>query len=95
VGTCALLKSSEGEYELTKMGVLPSARGLKVGERLLEFVIDQAKALNCERLYLLTNKRCEAAIHLYEKLGFEHSSMIMENYGYHYERCDVAMLLAQ
>ena len=31
VGTCALMKTGEGEFELTKMGVLESARGLKAG----------------------------------------------------------------
>lgn len=36
---CALLKRGEGAYELTKMGVLSSARGLKVGEIFLQHVI--------------------------------------------------------
>lgn len=31
VGTCALQKTGERHYELTKMGVLASARGQKVG----------------------------------------------------------------
>ena len=92
VGTCALLKSGEDEFELTKMGVLLASRGLKIGERLLSHVIAQAEKLGCKRLYLLTNKKCEAAIHLYEKLGFVHSQDIMDEFGYHYERCDVAMI---
>ena len=91
VGTCALLKKDENSYELTKMGVLESARGLKVGEALLVHVIQQAKQLKIENLYLLTNKKCQAAIHLYEKNGFEHDDEIMQLYGAKYERADVAM----
>jgi len=91
VGTCALLKKDKGSYELTKMGVLESARGLKIGEALLAHVIQQSKNLNIDNLYLLTNKKCEAAIHLYEKLGFEHDSEIMQKYAAKYQRADVAM----
>jgi N-acetylglutamate synthase-like GNAT family acetyltransferase/DNA-binding MarR family transcriptional regulator len=91
VGTCALQKTGEGTFELTKMGVLASARGLKAGEFLLAAIIDRAKTMGVETLYLLTNRRCEAAIHLYEKLGFQHDAEIMARYGSRYERSDVAM----
>jgi ribosomal protein S18 acetylase RimI-like enzyme len=47
--------------------------------------------MKIETLYLLTSKKCEAAIHLYKKYGFEHSEEIMRDYGKSYERCDVAM----
>ena len=92
VGTCALQKTGPGAFELTKMGVRESARGLKAGEFLLEAIIARAEALGATRLYLLTNHICEAAIHLYEKLGFIHDQGIMAQYGARYERCDVAML---
>lgn len=91
VGTCALQKTGPGAYELTKMGVRSQARGLKAGEFLLEAMIARAQAMQVETLYLLTNARCEAAIHLYEKLGFRHDADIMARYGARYERCNVAM----
>jgi ribosomal protein S18 acetylase RimI-like enzyme/DNA-binding transcriptional ArsR family regulator len=91
VGACALQKTGEGRFELTKMGVRATARGLKVGEFLLAAMIGRAEAMGAEVLYLLTNKRCEAAIHLYEKLGFQHDAGIMRTYGARYARCDVAM----
>ena len=92
VGACALLNKGDGAFELTKMGVLKSARGLKVGELLLQYVIEEAYKLDISSLFLLTNKKCQAAIHLYEKNGFEHSVVIMQKYGALYSRCDVAML---
>ena len=91
IGTCALLNKGEGNFELTKMGVSAEARSLKVGEKLLKFVIDQASKKKLNTLFLLTNKKCAAAIHLYEKNGFVHNKEIMETYGKSYERCNVAM----
>ncbi len=92
VGTCALLNHGNGDFELTKMGVLDAARGLKIGEQLLRFVIEQAQGMDIQRLFLLTNAKCEAAIHLYEKNGFHHDTTIMQEFGAAYERCNVAML---
>ena len=91
VGTCALQKTGEDRFELTKMGVLASARGRKAGAFLLHAMIDRAAELGAETLYLLTSKRCAAAIHLYEKAGFAHDADIMRAYGARYARCDVAM----
>jgi N-acetylglutamate synthase-like GNAT family acetyltransferase len=93
VGACALMPSKDaGAFELTKMGVLDAARGLKAGEFLLAAVLERAREMRIETLFLLTNKKCAAAIHLYEKLGFVHDAGIMATYGARYERCDVAML---
>jgi N-acetylglutamate synthase-like GNAT family acetyltransferase len=91
VGTVALMKTGKDTYELTKMGVLESARGHKAGEFLLSACISRARSMNMKRLYLLTNHICAPAIHLYEKAGFRHDADIMEQYGKKYARCDVAM----
>lgn len=91
VGTVALMKTSEGVFELTKMGVLESARGQKAGEFLLSACIERARSMDMTCLYLLTSHICEAAIHLYEKAGFRHDADIMQRYGKSYARCDVAM----
>jgi DNA-binding MarR family transcriptional regulator/N-acetylglutamate synthase-like GNAT family acetyltransferase len=91
VGACALQKTGPAAFELTKMGVRETARGLKAGEFLLGGVIDRARDLGAEKLYLMTTRKCAAAIPLYEKLGFEHDAEIMADYGARYERCDVAM----
>lgn len=91
VGTGALYKKSDGIYELTKMGVLKSARGLKVGEHLLQYILSELQHISYKMLFLLTNTKCAAAIHLYQKNGFTHDDQIMQNYGKLYERCNVAM----
>jgi GNAT superfamily N-acetyltransferase len=91
VGTCALMPDGTGGFELTKMGVLEAARGMKAGEFLLAAAIERARAMGVQDLYLLTNRKCEAAIHLYEKLGFVHDAAVMAAHGGGYARCNVAM----
>lgn len=91
VGACALQKTGATSFELTKMGVRQAARGLQAGAFLLAAVIERALALNADPLYLLSNAKCAAAVHLYEKFGFRHDAGIMAHYGARYARCDVAM----
>lgn len=66
----------------------PRTRIIEPGGQIL-FV--EAEGLGADPLYLLTSKKCAPAIHLYEKLGFQHDAEIMATYGARYERCDVAM----
>lgn len=74
IGCCALLPMQPGEFELAKMTVLESERGLGIGRTILEYAITQAKKLGGERLYLETNRKLANAIHLYESVGFRHVS---------------------
>lgn len=92
VGTCALLRVAPGIYELIKMGVMPEARGLGAGDKLLTAAIARAQALGAETLFLLTNTKSATAVRLYERHGFVHDAQIMADYGAEYARCDVAML---
>jgi ribosomal protein S18 acetylase RimI-like enzyme len=91
VGAGALRWDAPGQLELTKMGVKSGLRGLKAGEFLLAALIERAATMKPDRLFLLTNKTCEAAIHLYEKAGFEHDAELLAAARHHYDRCDVAM----
>lgn len=91
IGAGALMPHDDGGLELTKMGVLDSAQGMKAGEALLSALIRRAATMQANPLFLLTNWKCGPAIHLYEKLGFVHDGEIMARYGCGYERCDVAM----
>ncbi|MCA8902413.1 MAG: MarR family transcriptional regulator/GNAT family N-acetyltransferase [Hyphomonas sp.] len=94
VGTCALMPMGDGSYELTKMGVLKSARGLNAGNFLMKKILQRARRMKMRELFLLTNSICESAIHLYEKSGFRHDPDIMARHGHRYQRCDVTMSYA-
>lgn len=89
VGCCALVVMGPGEYELAKMTVSEAARGHAVGRRLLQFAIDVARQMGARRIYLESNKRAAAAVHLYEELGFRH--LAGGDHASKYARADVFM----
>jgi putative acetyltransferase len=90
IGCCALLAIAPGEFEVGKMAVTPSARGLGVGRLVMEAAIAAARAAGAKRLYLETNHMLTPAISLYEASGFQR---IPEERKVKspYERSDVAM----
>jgi GNAT superfamily N-acetyltransferase len=70
VGTCALMFEHEGVFELAKMTVAESARGLGVGRALGEAAIAHARSIGAKRIELFTNSSLTPAIALYHTLGF-------------------------
>jgi putative acetyltransferase len=72
VGCCALLRMSDGEFEVAKMAVTSAQQGAGIGRKLLQAAIEAGRSAGARRLYLETNSRLEAAIRLYESMGFKH-----------------------
>lgn len=70
LGTCALIRQTDGSFELAKMGVSEAARGKRIGKRLLQASIDLARKQEAPYLSLETNSTLTAAVNLYQKLGF-------------------------
>lgn len=91
IGAVALRKRTDDAFELTKMGMLEVARGQGAGKILLQAIIAKAQEMQVKTLFLLTNRKSQAAIHLYETHGFVHDADIMTDFGGSYDRCDVAM----
>jgi len=91
IGTAALRPAGGRAFELTKMAVSEAARGMQAGGFLLSAIIARARQIGADPLYLLTNRKCEAAIHLYERAGFRHDATIMSEFGGRYGRANVAM----
>lgn len=56
--------------ELRKMYYLPAARGRGLGERVLRLCLKQARAFGFRRCYLETLTSMDAAMKLYERIGF-------------------------
>jgi N-acetylglutamate synthase-like GNAT family acetyltransferase len=69
VGTVAAVKKSDSLY-MRGMGVLPRARGSRIGEALVDAVVSYASSEGCTRLFLSTTPFLHRAIRLYEKCGF-------------------------
>lgn len=91
VGTCALVKLSDEplKFELSKMAVSPKAQGKKIGYLVGQALVDKARELKAESIFLETNSVLVPAIKLYEKLGFKHMPVSDSAYA----RCDTQMLL--
>ncbi len=71
LGICLLRRDDAGSGELNRMFVRPAARGLGLGRKLAQAVVDEARALGLHTLYLGALYRHREAIPLYESLGFE------------------------
>ena len=56
--------------ELRKMYLLPSARGLGAGRRLVETCLEEARRLGYRKCYLETLAQMDRARDLYERFGF-------------------------
>ena len=69
VGTGSVVPKPEGIY-IRGMAVIPSARGLGIGRRLLDEIQRFAIAQGCARLLLSTTPFLNTAIRLYEAFGF-------------------------
>lgn len=70
LGTVALVPIAPGEYEVAKMGVTATARGLGIGHQLMHAIVEAARNIGATRLYLETNHALLPAIHVYTAAGF-------------------------
>jgi putative acetyltransferase len=89
VGTGALLRESEGVYEVTKMAVEPGLQGRGIGRLILQAAIDRFLALRGTKLFLESNRKLAPALHLYESLGFRDQGLRPDS---HYARSDIYMV---
>ncbi|GAB2535990.1 bifunctional helix-turn-helix transcriptional regulator/GNAT family N-acetyltransferase [Rhodanobacter koreensis] len=92
IGTCALLHEEQGVYELSKMGVDESFRGLGAGSRLLDAAIAEFQRRRGHTLFLESNSSLKPALHMYERAGFVLQPTIRSDS--HYARADVYMIYA-
>ncbi len=93
VGCVALIPTGDGVYELSKMAVAPSQRGLGIGRKLIEYAIARAREIGARSLFLGSSTKLKNAVHLYESIGFRHLA-VEERPVNLYARADVFMDMA-
>lgn len=91
VGCCALIKYNDELYELAKMGVMPNYQGLKLGRKLAEAIIDKARDLGAQKVFLESSTQLKAALALYDKLGFKADPDLNVS---PFSRCNVQLALS-
>lgn len=69
VASCGL-RNIVGDGEITNVVTKSSARGRRIGEQMLLKLLEEGTAMGVEAFTLEVRKSNDAAIHLYEKLGF-------------------------
>jgi putative acetyltransferase len=88
VGCAGLLPHNPSRAEICKMYIEKSARGRGLGRRMLDDLLDAARAGGFREVWLETNSSLTEAIALYKKYGFQpvDSEHLVQ-------RCDAAYLL--
>ncbi|QMU30690.1 GNAT family N-acetyltransferase [Adhaeribacter radiodurans] len=90
VGTCALLKINDTEYELGKMAVTATMQGKKIGQQLVAAAIIKAREMGAKKLILLSHRSLVPALHIYQKMGFR----LVPATASEYKRADIQMELS-
>ena len=90
LGTCALIAREPRVFELAKMAVTERAQGQQIGRRLATAAIARARAMHADAVVLESSSKLEAALALYEKLGFRR---LPRGGPADYDRTDVFMRL--
>jgi len=78
-GTISLRKIREDTGEIKRMYVKPKFRGKKLGNLLIEEVIEISHENEFSKLYLDTAHFMSSAISLYKKYGFEETTSYPES----------------
>ena len=70
VGTAGVRSLEPGVGEIKRMWIRPACQGLGLGRRLMSLCLEEARALGFRALRLDSERRMEAALHLYRSSGF-------------------------
>ncbi len=89
VGTISMIRMGEDCFELAKIGITKSFRGLGIGNQLMEAAIDFAKRKGASKIILFTIDILVPAINLYHKFNFKD----IPHTGSKYEDSDMKMEL--
>lgn len=79
IGCVAYYKHSDFRCEMKRLFVLPEYRRYKVGQRLIDKIIQCAKEEGMKEMVLDTIVPLQSAIHLYKKNGFIETDAYYDN----------------
>lgn len=79
LGMVAYHRHSDIRCEMKRLYVKPDARGLRLGDLLVQEIIERAKRCGYQEMVLDTLVPMKAAVHLYEKYGFEKCEPYYDN----------------
>lgn len=71
IGMVAYHRHSAARCEMKRLYVKPKCRGMKLGEKLVNDIINHAQKNGYKEMVLDTINPLQSAIHLYKKFGFQ------------------------
>lgn len=89
MAVCMTRKFDSRTWEICKLAASKKYKGRGAGDAVFKACMDYAAAHGAKRLFILSNSRLKAALHIYQKYGFQ--EVKLENY--EYARGDVAFEL--
>ena len=85
---CMIAPLPNGEWEIEKFCASGMYTGTGAGSACLKACIDYARAKCVKKVVIVTNTKCEQAIHLYKKFGFIEVPVDKEKFPF--ERANIA-----
>ena len=75
LGTCAAIRHCNEVVEIAKLAVAHSVQRRGIGRLLIQTVIDYARSIGAQKIFLVSNSRLRSALRLYESMGFAHATL--------------------
>jgi len=84
VGICVLQDLDNHQAEIRNVSIAPNFQQRGLGQRLLQYAIEKAKALGFQQVHIATASSGMGQLYLYQKLGFRPISIQADHFVQHY-----------
>ena len=88
IASCLIAPREDGDWEIMKFAADSAYQGSGAGSAVLKACIDYARKLKLPKVIIVSNKRCEQAVHLYRKYGFH--EIPVDKKKFPFDRADIA-----
>lgn len=85
---CMIAPREDGDWEIMKFAAKGMHSGTGAGSACLKACIDYAMEKQLEKVIIVSNRKCEHALHLYRKFGFQ--EIPVDKKKFPFERADIA-----
>lgn len=85
---CMIAQRADGDWEIMKFAAKGMYTGTGAGNACLKACIAHAKEKGIGRIFIVSNRKCVQALHLYRKNGFVEIPVDKEKFPF--ERADIA-----